>query len=83
MTDRVQFLISPDDAESLKALVRQSRSGTISEVIRNALSWYAWSLAQVQKGSEIQVVDSRGLVRGVVFSGFGGYTYGDGGARTP
>jgi len=70
---KVQFLISPEDAEDLERLQVEAGAGTLAEVIRNALSWYRWSLRQTKKGNEIRVVDQDGTARTVIFAGFGGY----------
>jgi hypothetical protein len=70
---KIQFLISPEDANDLVQLQDEAGVGTLAEVMRHALSWYRWSLREVKKGSEIQVVDPNGQVKTVVFGGFGGY----------
>jgi hypothetical protein len=68
---KVQFYINAEDAEELDALVAEARQGSLSEVLRNALSLYRWAVHEARKGGKLQIVDVLGERSTVVFPGLG------------
>jgi len=71
MEDRrkVQFWISAEDSDELADLVKESRKSSLSELIRDALSLYAWVVDAVAGGGRLQLVDSEGERFNVVLPG--------------
>ncbi len=69
---KVQFYINEQEAADLDALVVEARLSSLSEVLRNALSFYRWAVREVNNGGKVQIVDAQGERSTVVFAGFGG-----------
>ena len=69
---KLQFWIDEAEAESLKKLAAETNQQSVSDLIRNALSVYAWSTRKIKQGGELQLIDADGKTHIVVFPGFSG-----------
>lgn len=67
---KLQFWIDEAEAESLKKLAAETNQQSVSDLIRNALSVYAWSTRKINDGGELQLVEKNGRTHIVVFPGF-------------
>jgi hypothetical protein len=66
---KIQFWLHPDDAADLENLVEKTRQGSLSDVLRNALTLYAWAADEVGKGGRLQLVATDGERSTIVLPG--------------
>ncbi len=57
---KIQFYLHPKDVEDLERLVELTRQSSVADVIRNALTLYAWAAEQAARGGQLQIVDEDG-----------------------
>ena len=67
---KLQFWLDENEADKLRRLAEDMNHTTLSELIRNALSVYAWSARTIREGGELQLVDRDGKTHVVVLPGF-------------